>query len=108
MNFYSVEEGPNEIVCRMPIGPKTSLKRSAPDGEPDGPAVSFDITDAGVTRVLTFDRAELGDAFERDFSIRQRLMLISLKVSSQQRAVDSARGASPPCRIKACRKSSCA
>jgi len=93
MNFYSVEEGPNKIVCRMPIGPKTSLKRSAPDGEPDGPAVSFDITDAGVTRVLTFDRAELGDAFERDFSIRQRLMLMSLKVSSKQRTVDSARGA---------------
>lgn len=93
MNFYTIDDGPEKIVCRMPIGPKTSLKRSAPDGDPDGPATSFDLTDANVKRVLTFDRAMVGDAFERDFNVRQRLMLMSLKVSKKQSAVDTVRGA---------------
>mmetsp|Transcript_27069 Transcript_27069/g.49229 ORF Transcript_27069/g.49229 Transcript_27069/m.49229 type:complete len:396 (+) Transcript_27069:106-1293(+) len=93
--FFEDDEGAREPVKSLQISPGMALKRQQADDE-DGPAVTFELRNASVPGLpvfnVAFDAANTGNAFARDFRVRQRVMELSLKTVKHARAVGEARG----------------
>jgi len=107
--FY--EEGSEEPCLRFPIGPRTRLLRQPDDasshsdrlslathrlslggseGMPASMATAYTLLCPGFSGwTLTFDSETEAASFERDFSVRQRLVALSLKTSQGWRFADS-------------------
>lgn len=93
--FFAEDEGAREPVKSFQIGPGMALKRQPADDE-DGPAVTFELRSVSTPCLpvfsMAFDATNTGNAFARDFRVRQRVMELSLKTVRHARAVGEARG----------------
>lgn len=89
--FYSEDEGASSPIKRVTIGPKMTFKRQSPSQEVAD--ASFVISATGLpVHTLTFEAANVAAAFSRDFTVRKRLMDISLKTARGQQTANQIRG----------------
>jgi len=110
--FY--EEGNQQPCLRLPVGPRTRLIRQpddtlggsdrlslashrpsfcGSDGKGAYRATAYTLLCPGVSGwTLAFDSENEAASFERDFSVRQRLVALSLKTSQGWRFADSLHG----------------
>merc|ERR1719440_1999915 len=89
--FFSHEEGAHAPFKRFPIGPKMVLQvqdreRAEIDDEEE-PALSFSLSISGEVFTLAFESMDVAEAFERDFTVRQRLMTIGLSTAKKTQEV---------------------
>lgn len=87
--FYSTEQGASEPAKRVSIGPKMRLalqeRQRAEFDDDEEPATTFTLTTSGDKKLtLTFENLEVGENFERDFVVRQRLMDVASKTAKRQ------------------------
>merc|ERR1719502_870757 len=89
--FFGLEQGAHESVREFPIGPKMALQaldreRAEIDDEEE-PALSFTLSISGEVFTLGFESMDVAEAFERDFTVRQRLMTIGLSTAKKTQEV---------------------
>lgn len=85
--FFSQEEGAHTPIRRFLIAPKMTLQiqdreRAEIDDEEE-PAVSFSLSISGDVFTFAFDCIDVAQAFERDFTVRQRLMTVALSTAKK-------------------------
>lgn len=89
--FFGQEEGAESPIKRFPIGPKMSLQvqdraRAEIDDEEEA-ALTFTLTVVGKVFTLAFESLEVAESFERDFTVRERLMTVALSTAKKTKEV---------------------